>query len=117
MTSGTLEEVHDVKFDETNGSEEEDENLNDVRSTQLANAKKNMDIGDLRPTAMTSNVVGDCTFPIRPVGTSWIARVHCQPPSAGESALVIPLAHVSSPCAHARPCIRATSLAPWLLGH
>ena len=31
---GTLEEVHDVEFDKTNGSQEEDENLDDVRGTQ-----------------------------------------------------------------------------------
>jgi hypothetical protein len=49
LASGTLEEVHDVKFDETNGSQEEDENLDDVRGTQLANAMKKMDIGDIRP--------------------------------------------------------------------
>ena len=47
MASGTLEEVHDVEFDETNGSQEEDENL-DVRGTQLVNAMKNMDVGDIR---------------------------------------------------------------------
>ena len=46
---GTLEEVHDVEFDKTNGSQEEDENLDDVRGTQLVNAMKNMDIGDIRP--------------------------------------------------------------------
>jgi len=40
--------VHDIEFDETNGSQEEDENLDDVRGTQLANAMKNMYIGDLR---------------------------------------------------------------------
>ena len=33
LASGTLEEVHDVEFDETNGSQEEDENLNDVIGT------------------------------------------------------------------------------------
>ena len=49
LASGTLEEVHDVEFDETNGSQEEDENLDDVRGTQLVNAMKNMDIGDIRP--------------------------------------------------------------------
>jgi hypothetical protein len=49
LASGTLEEVHDVKFDETNGSQEEDKNLDDVRDTQLANAIKKMDIGDIRP--------------------------------------------------------------------
>jgi hypothetical protein len=44
LASGTLEEVHDVKFDETNDSQEEDENLDDVRDTQLANAMKKMDV-------------------------------------------------------------------------
>jgi hypothetical protein len=38
-----------VEFYETNGSQEEDENLDDVRGTQLVNAMKNMDIGDIRP--------------------------------------------------------------------
>ena len=38
-----------MEFDETNGSQEEDENLDDVRGTQLINAMKNMDIGDIRP--------------------------------------------------------------------
>jgi predicted transcriptional regulator len=33
LASGTLEEVHDVEFYETNGSQEEDENLEDVRDT------------------------------------------------------------------------------------
>ena len=46
LVSGTLEEVHDVEFDETNGFQEEDENLDDVRGTQLINTMKNMDIGD-----------------------------------------------------------------------
>jgi hypothetical protein len=49
LASGTLEEVHDVEFDETNGSQEEDENLDDVRGTQLIKAMKNMDVGDIRP--------------------------------------------------------------------
>ena len=49
LASGTFEEVHDVEFDETNGSKKEDENLNNVRGTQLVNAMKNMDIGDIRP--------------------------------------------------------------------
>ena len=31
LASGTLEEVHDVEFDETNGSQEEVENLDDVK--------------------------------------------------------------------------------------
>jgi len=49
LASITLREVHDVEFDRTNGFQEEDENLDDVRGTQLADAMKNMDIGDLRP--------------------------------------------------------------------
>jgi hypothetical protein len=47
LASGTLEEVHDVEFDET--FQEKDENLDNVRGTQLVNAMKNMDIGDIRP--------------------------------------------------------------------
>jgi hypothetical protein len=46
LASGTLEEVHDVKFDETNGSQEKDKNLDDARDTQLANVIKKMDVGD-----------------------------------------------------------------------
>jgi hypothetical protein len=49
LASGTIEEVHDVEFDETNGSQEEDENLDYVRGTQLENAMKKMDVGDIRP--------------------------------------------------------------------
>jgi hypothetical protein len=49
LASGTLEKVHDVEFDETNGSQEEDENLDDVRGTQSVNAMKKMDISDIRP--------------------------------------------------------------------
>jgi hypothetical protein len=33
LASSTLEEVYDVEFDETNGSQEEDENLEDARGT------------------------------------------------------------------------------------
>ena len=36
LASGTLEEVHDVEFDETNGSQKEDENLDGVRGTHVA---------------------------------------------------------------------------------
>ena len=49
MDSGTLEEVHDVEFDETKGSQVENENLEDVRGIQLSNAIKNIDVGELRP--------------------------------------------------------------------
>ena len=34
---------------ETEGSQSEVQNLNDVRGDQLANAMKNMDVGDIRP--------------------------------------------------------------------
>ena len=37
-----------MEFDETKGFQEEDENIDDVRGTQLINAMKNMDIGDIR---------------------------------------------------------------------
>ena len=49
LDSGTLEEVHDIEFDETKGSQVENENLEDVRGIQLSNAIKNMDVGELRP--------------------------------------------------------------------
>ena len=49
MASGTLEEVHDVEFDETKGFQDENENLEDVRGIQLSNTMKNMDVGELRP--------------------------------------------------------------------
>ena len=38
-----------MEFDETNGSQEEDENLDNMRGTQLANAMKKIGIGDIRP--------------------------------------------------------------------
>jgi hypothetical protein len=49
LASGTLEKVHDVEFDETKGSQDDNENLDDVRGIQLLNAMKNMNVGKLRP--------------------------------------------------------------------
>jgi hypothetical protein len=49
LASGTLEKVHDVEFDEIEGSQDENENLEDVRGVQLLNTMKNMDVGELRP--------------------------------------------------------------------
>jgi hypothetical protein len=49
LASGTLEKVCDVEFDETKSSQDENENLDDVRVIQLSNAMKNMDVGELRP--------------------------------------------------------------------
>ena len=48
-THGIIEEVYDVEFDETNGSHNEQENLDDVRSDGLRNAMKTMSVGDVRP--------------------------------------------------------------------
>ena len=48
LASGTLEEVHDVEFDETKGFSDENENLDDVRGIQLSNAMNNMNVGELR---------------------------------------------------------------------
>jgi hypothetical protein len=49
LASGPLEDVHDVEFDETKGSQDRDENLENVRGIQLSNATKNMDVGELSP--------------------------------------------------------------------
>ena len=49
LASGTLEEVYDAQFDETKGSQDENENLDDVRGIQLPNAMKNMDVSESRP--------------------------------------------------------------------
>jgi hypothetical protein len=49
LASGTLEEVHDVEFDKTKGSQDENENFDDGRGIQLSNAMKNMDVDELRP--------------------------------------------------------------------
>ena len=43
-----MEEVHDVQFDETNGSQDEEDNIDDVTGPQLVEAMKNMDIRDIR---------------------------------------------------------------------
>ena len=55
MATGTLEDVHDVEFDETEGSQNEAQNLDDVRGYQLENAMKNMDVGDIRPRQVDEN--------------------------------------------------------------
>src|SRR5688572_20617434 len=48
-THGIIEEAYDVEFDETNGSQDESENLDDVGGTQLRNAMKTMAIGEIKP--------------------------------------------------------------------
>jgi len=54
-TYGIVEEAYDVEFDETNGSHDEQENFDDVRSDGLKNAMKNMSIGDVRPREEDEN--------------------------------------------------------------
>jgi hypothetical protein len=49
QSSGLVEESCDVEFDETNNSQEEQENLNDVGNEGLRIAMKNMIIGDAKP--------------------------------------------------------------------
>jgi hypothetical protein len=46
---GAIEKTCDVEFDETNGSHEEQENLDDVRNDGLRNGVQNMSIRDIRP--------------------------------------------------------------------
>jgi len=50
---GQLEEVHDVEFDVTQGSQDEENNLDDVGGPQLADAMKRMEIGDIRLREVT----------------------------------------------------------------
>ena len=40
LDSGTLKEVHDVEFDKTKSSQDENENLDDVRGIELSNTMK-----------------------------------------------------------------------------
>jgi hypothetical protein len=46
---GLVEETSDVEFDETNGSQEEQENVNDVGNKGLRIAMKNITISDVKP--------------------------------------------------------------------
>lgn len=48
-SKGFVEEAYDVEFDETNGSHEERENLDDVRNEGLSNGIKTITIGDIKP--------------------------------------------------------------------
>jgi hypothetical protein len=49
QSSGLVEESCDIEFDETNISQEEQENLDDVGHEGLRIAMKNMTIGDIKP--------------------------------------------------------------------
>jgi hypothetical protein len=49
QSSDLVEETSDVEFDETNGSQEEQENLDNVGNEGLRIAMKNMTIGDVKP--------------------------------------------------------------------
>jgi hypothetical protein len=48
-TRGIMEESYDVEFDETNGSQDEKENLNDVSGVLLGNAIDTMAICEVKP--------------------------------------------------------------------
>jgi hypothetical protein len=48
-TLGLVEETYNIEFNETNGSQEEQENLDDVGNEGLRIAMKNMTIGDVKP--------------------------------------------------------------------
>jgi hypothetical protein len=58
MTKGIVEEAYDIEFDETNGSQDEKDNFEDVREEGLANAMKTMSIGDIRPRQEEDEDVG-----------------------------------------------------------
>ena len=47
--TGLVEETYDVEFDESNGSQGEHENLDDVGNEGLRSAMKNMSLGDIKP--------------------------------------------------------------------
>lgn len=49
QSSGLVEEANDVEFDETNGSQDEQDNLDDVGNEGLRNAMRNISIGDVKP--------------------------------------------------------------------
>jgi hypothetical protein len=48
-THGIIEDAYDVEFDETHGSQDENENLNDVGGVQLRNTMKTVAIGEIKP--------------------------------------------------------------------
>jgi hypothetical protein len=48
-THGIVEEAYDVEFDETNGSQDENDNLDDVGGARLRNAIKTTTMGEIMP--------------------------------------------------------------------
>jgi hypothetical protein len=48
-THGIIDEAYDVEFDETNGSQDENDNLDDVGGVHLRNAMKTMAIVEIKP--------------------------------------------------------------------
>jgi hypothetical protein len=56
-THDIIEEAYDVEFDETNGSQDENENLNDVGGVQLRNTMKTMAIGEIKPMEDDDGIV------------------------------------------------------------
>ena len=77
-THGIVEEVYDVEFDEINGSHDEQENLDDVRSDGLRNAIKNTSIGDIRPKEEDEDENGS-SIPIRVIPSASTSSDQAQP--------------------------------------
>ena len=75
---GIVEEAYDVEFDETNGSHDEQDNLDDVRSDGLRNAIKNISIGDVIPREEDEDEDGPPIF-IRVNPSTSISNDQAQP--------------------------------------
>nr|AAN05371.1 Putative retroelement [Oryza sativa Japonica Group]AAP53179.1 retrotransposon protein, putative, Ty1-copia subclass [Oryza sativa Japonica Group] len=77
---GIVEETADVQFDETNGSQEGHENLDDVDDEGLMRDMKNMSIGDVKPIELNNFARNKVwTLIERPrdhnaIGTKWVFR-------------------------------------------
>jgi hypothetical protein len=61
-THGIIEEAYDIEFDETDGSQDEKNNLDDVGGIQLRNAMKTMSIGEINPKEDDDDSVVVITF-------------------------------------------------------
>ena len=77
-TRNIVKEAYDAEFDETNGSHDEQDNLDDVRSDGLRNAIKNMTIGDVRPREEDEDEDGPSIF-IRVNPSTSISNDQAQP--------------------------------------
>ena len=67
-----------MEFDETNGSHEEQKNLDDVRNDGLRNIMKTMSIGDVRPREEDEDEDGP-SIPIRVTPSTSVSSDQAQP--------------------------------------